>query len=249
MLLRKLRGLVASTILAGSLVGGVGAIAASAAPAAPSFSMSGTLVAANTHTHRVSVQVGATRHSIVYTARTRVFARDRETTVFALRARMRVTIQGLVQSKWREALIVRVGPGPVPGTLPAPANSTLESALGTVLQREQYALASYQNVVAQLGAVRPFTNVIQGEQQHVATVKAFFAEYGLSLPTAAVPGATAPVTRTQACALGVSIEHSLVSLYDEQLPKVASYADVHRAFENFRTVSLENHLPAFEQCA
>ncbi len=195
------------------------------------------------------MQVGAVRHSIVYTARTRVFFRDRESTVFALRARMRVTVQGLVQAKWRAALTVRVGPGPVPATLPSPASPTLESALGTVLQREQYALASYQNVVAQLGAVRPFTNVIQGEQQHVATLKALFAEHRLSVPTAAVPGATAPATTAQACALGASIEHSLVSLYDEQLPKVASYADVHRALENLRTVSLENHLPAFEKCA
>lgn len=249
MLVRKLRGMVAAVVLAGLLASGAGGFAATAAASAPSFSLSGTLMVVNANTHRISVRVGSTRQSIVLTIRTRFVVRQREATIYALRARMQVTVQGLVQARWREALLVRVGPGPVPGTPPAPANAALESALGATLQREQYALATYQNVVATLGSVRPFANVILGEQQHVATLEAFFAEYRLSLPTGTVTGATSPATTTQACALGVTVERSLVALYDEQLPKVASYADVQRAFQNFRTVSAENHLPAFERCA
>ena len=249
MFIRRLRGVLVATLLAGSLAGGIGLTSASAASATPSFSLSGTLVMANAHTHRISVQVGSTRQSIVYTALTHFIVRQRQMTVFALRARMRVTVQGLVRARWREALVVRIGPGPVPGTLPAPASPALQSALGAALQREQYALATYQNVIAQLGAIRPFANIIPAEQVHVATLKAFFSEYQLPLPTATVTGATAPATTSQACALGVTTEQSLVSLYDQQLPNVTSYLDVHQAFENFKTVSEENHLPAFERCA
>ncbi|MDA8296540.1 MAG: hypothetical protein M0004_08155, partial [Actinomycetota bacterium] len=214
MVLRKFRGAVAAAILATSLAGEGGAAAAAAAAPAPSFSLSGILVAANANTHRISVRVGAMRHSIVLTPRTRYLVQRHEATLFALRSRMRVTVRGLVQARWREAVVVTVGPGPVPGAVPAPANTALKGALGSALEREQYALASYQNVVSQLGPIGPFPNVIQGEQQHVATLKAFFAEYGISLPTTVVSGASAPATTTGACALGVSIEQSLISLYD-----------------------------------
>ncbi len=62
-------------------------------------------------------------------------------------------------------------------------------------------------------------------------------------------GASAPATTTGACALGVSIEQSLISLYDQQLANVTSYADVTRAFLALRSASAENHLPAFEVCS
>lgn len=248
MLGRRLRSVLVATVLVGSLLGGFGAAVSSAATAR-SFSVSGVLMVANANTNRVSIQVGSVRQSIVFTARTHFYLQRRQVTVYALRPRMRVTVSGVVHPRWREALVVRVGPGPVPAVAPAPANASLQRALGAALQREQYALASYQNVVARLGAARPFANILGAEAQHVATLKAFFAEYRLERPATSVTGAPSPATAAQACALGVSIERSLVSLYNAQLPNVTGYPDVHRALGNFRAVSLDNHLPAFERCA
>lgn len=203
----------------------------------------------DTHTRRINVQVGSTPHSIAYTAVTRFAVRQRQVTAFALQACMRLTVEGVMQARWREALVVRVGPGPVPSPLPAPARPALESALGATLQREQHALATYQNVIARLGAIRPFANIIPAEQQHVATLKAFLAECTVALLTGTVTGATAPATTSQACALGLSTEQSLVSLYDQQLPNMTSYPDVHQAFGSFKTVSAESHLTPLQRFA
>lgn len=251
---RRLRTILSSAVLVGSLAAGpalASASASAASPAAttPSFTLSGTLLAANTHTNRISVRVGPVRRSIVTTARTRVLLGAHQLTLYALRPRMTVTVQGLMRPRWREALQIRVGPGPIASTVqPAPANANLETALKATLEREQYALATYQGVVAKFGSVRPFANVIPSEERHVATIRAFFGEYKLALPSGSVSGASAPATLSAACDLGTSIERSLGTLYGEQLPKVAAYADVHQAFEAFRTVSMDRHLTAFERC-
>lgn len=253
---RRLRAMLSSAVLVGSLaagpalLSGTASAASSAAAAAKPFTLSGTLLAANTHTHRISVRVGPGRQSIVTTARTRVLLGAHRITLYALRPRMTVTVQGVVRARWREALQIRVGPGPVANTVqPAPANASLQTALTAALAQERAALATYQNVVAKFGSIRPFANVIPSEQRHVSTLEAFFAEYKLALPTGAVSGTAAPATVSAACGLGVTTERALVSLYDAQLPNVAAFADVHQAFEAFRTVSMDRHLTAFEHCS
>ncbi len=79
-------------------------------------------------------------------------------------------------------------------------------------------MASDQNVIAQLGAVRPFVNILASEQVHVVALRAFFGGYGLQLPSATLPGARLPGSWTESCGLGSSIERSLVALYDRQIP-------------------------------
>lgn len=109
-------------------------------------------------------------------------------------------------------------------------------------------LATYKNVISSLGSVGPFANVAESEQQHVTALATLFSHYGTSLP-AASSGQVSPSTRTAACSLGVSLEQHAVSMYGTLLPKVSAYPEVTKVFQNIRTTSEENHLPAFEHCA
>ena len=110
MVVRSFRAVVAGTALVGAIVAGAGPLGSSGASAASSFSLTGTLMVANANTHRISVLVGGSRHSIVVTARARVLSRQHQMTMFALQARMRVSVQGLVRSRWREALVIPSDP-------------------------------------------------------------------------------------------------------------------------------------------
>lgn len=134
-------------------------------------------------------------------------------------------------------------------TSPAPATTSgLATSLDTAYAAETGALATYQNVVKQLGNVLPFPNIITAEQQHVATVKALLTAHGLAVPGAA-PGQSSPATLTAACSLGVSTEQNMISMYEQAAPQVTAYADVVRAFDNLKQASQVNHLPAFQACA
>lgn len=126
--------------------------------------------------------------------------------------------------------------------------ATATTALTAVYRAETAALATYRNVVTKLGSIRPFVNVIDSEQQHVATVKGLMTAHGVSIPPAA-PGAAVPSTRTLACALGVRTEQGVIALYDQYLPQIKSYPDLVLAFGNLRAASANSHLPAFQHCS
>lgn len=147
-----------------------------------------------------------------------------------------------------------VGPaataGPIPTTTSSPpvTTSALTSALTSAYQAETATLATYRNVVARLGSVGPFPNVITSEEQHVATVTGLLNRYTIAVPGAG-QGQPSPGTLTTACGLGVAAEQQVISLYNDQLPKVSAYRDVTVAFQNLLAASRDNHLPAFQHCA
>lgn len=135
------------------------------------------------------------------------------------------------------------------GTTTNPAvTPALTSALTSAYRAETAALATYRNVIAALGSTAPFSNIEKAEQQHVSTLSALFARYGIAVPTAGT-GQTSPSTRTAACQLGVTVEEQTISLYTTQLPNVSAYPDVTTAFQNLLTASQDDHLPAFQHCA
>ncbi len=130
-----------------------------------------------------------------------------------------------------------------------PASQALATALTEALTAEHQAEATYSNMIATLGSVAPFTNVRDAETQHVTTLEALATTYGVTPPAGPFAGQASPSTRTAACQLGVTVETSMIALYDKLLPQVSAYSAVIKAFDNLRTAESTNQLPAFQHCA
>ena len=104
-------------------------------------------------------------------------------------------------------------------------------------------------MIADLGAVRPFTNIQRAEENHIAALVTLFNRYDLKVPTNDWPGSVPTfATISDACAGGVEAEIANAALYDELLSMVDN-PDIIRVFEALQSASQTRHLPAFEQCA
>jgi hypothetical protein len=137
-------------------------------------------------------------------------------------------------------------------TSSAPSGSTGAADLTSILQRavseERHAEATYRNVIASLGQVRPFTNIANSEAQHVAALERLAAAHDVDISAVTPAGEVSPVTKAAACQLGIDAEKADIALYDELLPQVSGNQDVTEVFQNLRAASQDNHLPAFERC-
>lgn len=122
-------------------------------------------------------------------------------------------------------------------------------ALHEALDDEYKAVATYDRVLADFGAVRPFTNIVEAERRHVGALAEMFDRYGLSLP-ANTWGERAPRYESirAACSAGVEGEIENGAMY-ERLIAVTTHADIIEVFENLQRASQENHLAAFRRCA
>jgi hypothetical protein len=135
----------------------------------------------------------------------------------------------------------------------APSSVVGDAALGQVLrnavEEERRVRATYTNVLAALGQILPFTNVVESEGQHVAALEQVAANHGVDLSGIAPAGEPSPTSKRAACQLGVSLEQADIALYDGLLPQVTAYPDVTRVLQNLRAASQDSHLPAFQRCA
>ncbi|MBK9749656.1 MAG: hypothetical protein IPO91_23155 [Chloroflexi bacterium] len=114
---------------------------------------------------------------------------------------------------------------------------------------EQHAYAVYTAVIAQFGDVRPFTNILSSEAQHIAAWETLFERYGIAVPE--VPGFDVPAfaSLADACALGAAAEVANFDLYDSMLAAFEAYPDLTYVAEALRDASEYMHLSAFENCA
>jgi hypothetical protein len=137
-------------------------------------------------------------------------------------------------------------PPAVPGEVPA----DVIDALYAVLADEHNAYNTYQAVIDQFGALRPFTNIQQAEAQHIETLEFLFERYNLSLPEIA-PLAEVPsfASAADACSVGAAAEIANFGLYDSWIATVQNYPDMVQVFTALRDASEFQHLVAFERCA
>lgn len=121
-------------------------------------------------------------------------------------------------------------------------------ALNEALQDEYKARATYAKVIATFGEVRPFSNIIHAESQHIAALVGLYNQYGLPVPEDTwyerVPVFS---SLEEACAGAVQAEVDNAALYDAIAVKVGN-ADLIRVFAALKDASLSRHLPAFERC-
>jgi hypothetical protein len=131
----------------------------------------------------------------------------------------------------------------------APLDAVEVAALTDAINEEYGALNTYKAVVSQLGSIRPFSNIVRAEQQHVNALAQLFTNYGLTAPVN--PGLVEAPTfanPTAACQTGVDAEIADAELYDVLLPAVKNHADIVQVFTNLQAASLNSHLPAFDAC-
>ncbi len=114
---------------------------------------------------------------------------------------------------------------------------------------EYLARAEYVAIIGAFGAMRPYTNIMAAEEQHLAWLEAAFADRGLSFPADGTAGRiAAPPDLKAAAEAGVRAELDNIAMYDAFLarPELSrpENADLKALFESLKRAS-ENHLRAF----
>jgi hypothetical protein len=122
-------------------------------------------------------------------------------------------------------------------------------ALNDALDDEYRAWATYDQVIADFGEMRPFSNIRAAEARHIEALRAVFARHGLPVPENPWPGKVARYASLQAaCEAGVAAEIANGALY-ERLLASTQRPDILRVFRNLQEASQERHLGAFQRCA
>jgi hypothetical protein len=122
-------------------------------------------------------------------------------------------------------------------------------ALNEALDDEYRAWAAYDQVIADFGEVRPFSNIREAEARHIDALSVLFARYGLPMPENPWPGRVARYASLQAaCEAGVAAEIENGALYERLLASTGR-PDILTVFRNLQEASQQRHLPAFRRCA
>ena len=117
------------------------------------------------------------------------------------------------------------------------------------LNDEYHAWAIYDQVIADFGEVRPFTNIRSSETQHISRVVDLLESYGVPVPENPWPGQVPQFDSVgDAAAAAAQAEIDNAGLYD-RLFASTDREDILLVYENLQRASLENHLPAFERAA
>jgi hypothetical protein len=123
------------------------------------------------------------------------------------------------------------------------------ASLCEALDDEFKAIATYDQVIADFGAVRPFVNIVEAERRHANSLLAIFHRYDIAVPDDRwaddVPRFS---SLHEACLAGVDGEIENAAMYD-RLIAATSHPDIIEVFENLQRASQDNHLDAFRRCA
>lgn len=135
----------------------------------------------------------------------------------------------------------------VPSGAATAVNAKTADALRETLLDERRAQAFYNSVMAKHGQVRPFSNIVHAEERHEAMVESLMIRHGVAIPSDTPANLPAvPDTLAECSRLSVQLERENIAMYDRLLIDVME-PDIRAAFENLRTASKNNHLPAFER--
>jgi hypothetical protein len=122
-------------------------------------------------------------------------------------------------------------------------------ALDKAIQDEYKARATYKGVIEKFGSVKPFSNILQAEEQHISALAGLYDKYGMEVPKDEWKNKTIEYdTLEDACQAGVQAEIENAALYDE-LMESTDKQDILAVFQNLQKASRDNHLPAFQKCS
>ncbi len=132
----------------------------------------------------------------------------------------------------------------------ADTNRSVEEMLRYAIEDEYLAQAEYAAIMSRYGTIRPFSNIIKAESNHIAWLKDAYSAAGLPLPRdEAAALAVAPSSLKASLEAGVGAEVDNIAMYDSFLasdllgrPENASLKSL---FTRLRDAS-KNHLAAFQ---
>lgn len=127
---------------------------------------------------------------------------------------------------------------------------TIEDMLLYAAQDEYLARGEYVAIMKKFGTMRPFSNIMRAEENHLAWLKDAHAAYKIAFPTdQSADHLHVPATLLEAYKTGVQAEIDNIAMYDRflatDLIKSAENKDFKVLFTNLRNAS-ENHLQAFQ---
>jgi rubrerythrin len=133
----------------------------------------------------------------------------------------------------------------------ADKDQTLDEMLRYAIEDEYLAQAEYAAILASLGSVRPFSNIILTERNHISWLIDAFATASLPLPAdRAASFVTVPVGLRASLEAGVGAELDNIAMYDSFLSNPLllqpSNASLRGLFTKLRDAS-KNHLAAFRK--
>ena len=128
-------------------------------------------------------------------------------------------------------------------------NESDRQALLEALDDEHRAWATYDQVLADFGDVRPFSNIREAEARHIQALQGLFERYGLVVPANPWPGKVERYSSLRAaCAAAVASEIANGEMYQRLLGQTWR-DDILAVLRNLQAASQERHLPAFRRCA
>jgi len=121
-------------------------------------------------------------------------------------------------------------------------------ALHEALDDEYQAWVTYDQVIKDFGAVRPFSNIRDAEARHIEALRVLFSDYDITIPENKWLGKVPRYKNLhEACAAGVSAEIANNKMYDHLLAST-NRPDILTVFRNLQQASQERHLTAFQRC-
>jgi hypothetical protein len=121
-------------------------------------------------------------------------------------------------------------------------------ALRDSLDDEYRALATYDQVIADLGPVSPFIRIREAEARHAAALSRLFVRYGIPVPANPWPGKVPRFASVHdACRAAVAEEVENARLYDRLLASTRR-TDLREVFIRLQEASQQRHLRAFQRC-
>lgn len=129
-------------------------------------------------------------------------------------------------------------------TTTSTADEKLIEALKFAINDEYNAQAAYNAIIKKYGSIKPFTNIVKAEANHISLLKPLFTKYNIEIPANNATLTNVPTSLTNSYALGVEAEKANIAIYEgflkEDLPE-----DVKIVFQKLKNAS-KNHLKAFQ---
>jgi hypothetical protein len=122
-------------------------------------------------------------------------------------------------------------------------------ALRETLDDEYRSWATYDQVIADFGEVRPFSNIRAAEARHIEALQELFTRYDLQVPPNPWRSKVTRYASLQAaCEASVAAEIANGAMY-ARLRQMTLRPDLLRVFQNLQDASEQRHLPAFRRCS
>ena len=131
------------------------------------------------------------------------------------------------------------------------SSPTLNEMMQYAIQDEYLAHREYELIIQKFGKIRPFTNIIKAESQHIKMLSIVYDHLGLSLPEDTTANTVkAPTSLHYALKAGVQAEIDNIAMYqaflDNPMLSKPENAEVKTLFTSLMNAS-KNHLSAFQR--